>query len=72
MSDPTTVRVYLVTDDVGGQQVLRVSPRRGHEPAPEGGELVAELPDEVAYRMLEQTLRQMAKGKGLLHKGSRP
>ena len=67
MSETNMIRVYLVPDVVGGKKVVRVCPRRGAEPAPEGGELLAELPGELAYRTLQRQLRKMAAKEGLLY-----
>jgi hypothetical protein len=65
------IRVYLVPDDVAGQKVLRLCPRRGSEPAPEGGELVAEVPDEMVYQILQQQMREVAAARGVLFEGPR-
>ena len=67
-SKPNTIRVYLVHEHVDGQGVLRVTPRRGIEPAPDNGKLVAELPNEMMYQMLQRQLREMAAADGLLCK----
>ena len=71
MSKTSTIRVYLVEEQVGGQGLLRVTPRRNGEPAPNGGELVAELPNEAAYRMLQRQLGQKAAAAGVLYQPTR-